>query len=236
MIIPEVILYNTLNGILAVIREDYSQAANKTKTILHSLLDRDDNDDQLSIESYNYLKQGVHIFTQTPASQRQIKAFIGYNPAVAGLPSLHILLPSESDMPSGISHEYDTYEQAENGSFGITNYDDATDTLTKSITYNNTATYNVMITSDNSSEVVLIYHVLKACFSMFEGELGVRGLMNIRIGGGDISMQSDLVPANIFHRNMSISFEYANEIKKPYSKQAINKLRVLVDKYLQNPV
>ena len=69
-------------------------------------------------------------------------------------------------------------------------------------------TYNLLISSENSLEVLMIYNFLKASFLSLHEHLELYGFQNLKMGGNDIQMQQDLVPTNIYHRSLTISFDY----------------------------
>jgi hypothetical protein len=82
-----------------------------------------------------------------------------------------------------------------------------------------------MITSDNSSEVMIVYYWLKAMFLLFHEELELLGLRNLNHSGQDINLQQDLAPPNIFHRNLSLAFDYESSVKMKIDMQLINSIK-----------
>jgi hypothetical protein len=221
MIIPEVTIYNLLKAILAAVRIDH--LANGNASLLSRLLDVDDNNVKIQIETYEYLKQGINVFTADVDKSRRLTLNIGYNLEVGRAPAIHILMPNESDADvSGMTHESDEWDEDEQ----ITSFDSITHVKTTSLSNGSMASYALMITSDNSTEVVLIYQVLKALVTLYRDEFSVLGFNNLKMTGSDIVMQSELVPPNIFHRNLSLSFSYQSNLTKKYSKIPITNFKV----------
>ena len=205
MLIPENIIYNNVKSLLALVKEDYEENDDKTKTILHAFLDTDDNDESLDLHRFNYLKQGVGLFVDAArgTSSRSIHVTMGYNTQRQGLPTIHILLPNESKYEIGIGMGE--------------GYQDSIDDLeegTRRAVYTNVqkATYNLMLTSDNSSEVVLMYHTLKnLLFSAFPA-FALRGIRDLEFGGQDVQFNNELMPDTVFHRNLTMTFFYESHV------------------------
>lgn len=215
MLIPENIIYHNLVNTIALLKEDWETNGDKTKTILYDLFYKDDNGIVMSYNRFDYLKQAEHIFvsSQQVTSSRKLMVTMGYNVQRAALPTVHILLPNENKHDVGIG-------------MGQGYQDDVIVDDKIKTTYTNVskATYNLMITSDNSSEVVLIYHALKnimfASFAAYE----LRGLRDIEFGGQDLQFTNDLVPPEVFHRNLTITFFYESHVRSLNSEDLVKKI------------
>lgn len=68
--------------------------------------------------------------------------------------------------------------------------------------------YQIMITSDNSSEVNIIYHIYKSLLIALVPHLSLKGLLNPKLSGNDIVFQDDQMPMGIFHKVLNLSFDY----------------------------
>lgn len=211
MLIPEIKIYDTLRAAITYIADDYKSQSNKSKTILDSLFNKDDFGNKLKIEGYDYLTQAVTVFNQDTGNIRRLQVFMGYNMDRAMFPTIHILMPSESKGNMDGIGEDEGYMDAE--------VDNEENTVYETYTRSYGVTYNLMITSDNSSEVVMIYHFLKAVITSLKDHFELSGLRNISTGGQDILMQQDLVPQNIFHRNLSMSFNYETSAGNIFGKK-----------------
>lgn len=218
MLIPENIIYYNIRSLLKLIQEDWEEnKADTTKTILYDLFNKDDNGLEMKINRFDYLKQAEHIFIQSTKaeSSRGLKVTMGYNLQRAGLPTIHILLPNESKYEVGLG-------MGEGYQDGVVDPD--TGTYKTKFTNVQKATYNLMITSDNSSELVLMYHGLKnlmfATFAAFE----LRGLRDIEFGGQDVQLDSELMPDTVFHRNLTVSFFYESSVSGLTTEKIIKKL------------
>ena len=140
------------------------------------------------MNAYNYFRQAVKIFSN-PAN---LEVHLGYNPQVTTALAVHIILPGEqaSNAPLGEGQEWN----ADADQFMYTQWMDAQ--------------YQILITSDNSSEAMIAYNVLKAMLLMYAPNLDLVGLRIPRVSGGDIILQQDIIPPTIFHKALTLAFKY----------------------------
>ena len=217
MIVPEIIIYHNINSVLELIKKDYLDATDKTKTIISRLFTTDDYGMTLRYNRFDYKEQAIKLFVtnQGVNSSRRIEVSMGYNLQRAGLPSIHLTLPDEQadSVGLGMGEGYQDSKINETDGTVISNY---------TAVYR--CNYNCIITSDNSSEAVLIYHTLKnllfGVFPAFE----LRGLRDIKFSGQDLNFQNDMIPAEIFHRNLSISFFYESTVDSIQMYDMVNKI------------
>lgn len=206
MLVPEVILYNTINTFLNIVHLDYIQASNKLDSIIGQMFDFDDNDRRIIMQDFDYYKQASSILSRNEENTRKLHFNIGYNMQRMSMPTVHILMPNEN------RGRIDTIGHSEKREI-------IGDFMQIEKTRSNSSTYYLMITSDNSSEVMIVYYWLKSMFLLFHEELELLGLRNLNHSGQDLNLQQDLAPNNIFHRNLSLSFdfEFSTKIKIPIS-------------------
>lgn len=196
-LLPELVIHNTLVAIIKLLREDLANNVNEKKTILYRILGQDEQGDALQINIYNYFKQAKKIIE----TKQNLSVNFGYNQEVANMISLHIILPSETGKigiggDEGYVYETDGDKQQE---YLVQTYD---------------TTYQIMITSNNSAEVNVVYNILKSMFLMLLDHLEVMGLRLPSLSGNDIVLQDDLTPVPIFHRVLNLSFTYEHVVPK----------------------
>lgn len=213
MLIPEIILYNTLKAFKQVVANDYNNATDKSQTILNDLFGVDNNNIPLQYENFNYLEQAIAVLARTDEHVRKFQVSIGYNLQRAFLPTVHILLPQESP------GRYDSIGFGEGEiapQFNLTSLPQSEiDTRIKS----STATFDLMITSDNTSEVLLLYYFIKAMLLYVGDTFELLGLHNFKTTGMDIQLDDRTAPTNIFHRTLRTEFDYQSEVKIRNIKQ-----------------
>jgi len=185
ILMPELVIYNALTSIINLLRKNLSDnAGHDDLTILYGLLGKDVDGNPLKINSFNYFAQAKKILSRPDS----LSVNFGYNLAVAKIISLHILLPSEA------------YESSSIGQ--LAGGDDE-----EMMQFYN-CNYQVMITSDNSNEVNVVYNILKSMLIMLVPHLELMGLITPKLSGGDVIMQDEFIPATISHKVLNISFRY----------------------------
>lgn len=201
VLLPEFVIHNTLVSIVELLRRDLAEHSDDdTQTILYKILGIDEQGKALQLNLYNVFKQAKKIIQ----TKQNLSVNFGYNQEVANIISLHILLPSETGkMTIGADEGYieeDLYEDEVKS--GEQNY----------FTQSFDATYQIMITSNNSAEVSVVYNILKSMLLMLVPHLELMGLRLPTISGNDIVMQDDLVPVPIFHKVINLSFTYEHNV------------------------
>ncbi len=220
MLIPENIISKTLQAFVDTAIASYTAdvSVGKVQNIIYDLFNADDNGDLMAIQNFNYYAQAVGIICRKNTDNRMLEIYQGYNLERKGLPTIHILLPHEG------KGRQDSLGDSVGDPVVIVENDMVTLTKSKSFA----ATYQLMISSNNASEVLLIYYFLRGMLIMFDEHLELKGLRNIQFAGSDISFQPEL-PPGIFHRNLSISCDYLIEIKTRFPANIITGLTITAD-------
>lgn len=182
IIMPEIIIYKTLEAIVNYIRKDIQNGDNN---ILYKLLGKDSDGNDVRMNRYNYYQQAKNIFM----NEHNMSINFGYNFEVAKIVALHIILPSEQAGNSAIGQDEGYMEG---------------DVFTQDFSSN----YQVMITSNNSSECMLAYHILKAMLISLIPHLELSGLRLNKFSGNDIMFRDELMPNGLFHKVLNLSFNY----------------------------
>jgi len=199
ILIPEIVISQTLESITKYIRNDLTNVVpvdgeyDYSKTFLYRLLGLDDDGNPIKLNRYNYFVQAQKVFS----NPQNLSVNIGYNFEVAKIISFHIILPSEqpSAVPIGEDEGY------------LTETDDDGNIQLK-FCQMFSSNYQIMITSDNMSEVNLVYHIYKSLLIALVPHLSLKGLMNPKFSGNDIVFQDDHMPMGIFHKVLNLSFDY----------------------------
>lgn len=212
VLMPEVVLYHTLNSILEIIRSDFNNHQVED-TILYHYFAKNECGNNVEWETFNYFQQAKELFVD----KNRIQVNLGYNMSVSDVACIHILLPSESGMPLGIGGDENYIGYQEN------KYQE---TFQAIFTEMFDATYNLIITSENTMEVILIYNMLKASLISLYTHIELSGLRLPKISGQDIQIQSDLVPPHIFHRSLSLNFKYEVHVPDILRKRMIKDFQV----------
>lgn len=202
ILLPEFVIHKTLVSIVELLRADLAQnAADDTKSLLYKILGLDEQGNALQLNLYNVFKQAKKIIQ----TKNNLSVNFGYNQEVAQMISLHILLPSEQGkMAIGADEGYlvDNITDAQGKRTHVQNY----------YTQMYDTTYQIMITSNNSAEVNVVYNILKSMLLMLVPQLELMGLRLPTLSGNDVVMRDDLVPVPIFHKVINLSFTYEHNV------------------------
>lgn len=209
ILLPEFVIQKTLVSIVRLLRDDLEKnKEDETQTILYKILGVDETGAALQINLYNVFKQAKKIIQ----TKNNLSVNFGYNQEVAQIISLHILLPSEQGkMTIGADEGYlvDNVVDAQGKRKGVQNY----------YTQMYETTYQIMITSNNSAEVNVVYNILKSMLLMLVPHLELMGLRLPTLSGNDVVMQDDLVPVPLFHKVINLSFTYEHNVPQLIQEQ-----------------
>lgn len=203
ILLPDVIIYNTLESIVKMLRDDLRYNRDDG-TILYRLLGEDEEGKPLKMNLYNFFKQAKKIILTT----ENLNVNFGYNPETAKQLSLHIILPSEQGKSSIGGDEGYLDEEKFNPTTG------EKESVQEHFTSLFDCTYQIMITGGNQAEVNLVYNILKSILLMLYEHLELMGLRIPTLSGNDIVMQDDLVPVPLFHKVINLSFTYELTVPK----------------------
>ncbi len=214
IVIPEIIVEQCLTSLIDFVKKDYKSKKNFKQSYLYKIFG-----DQNVSYKFDFFKEAVNIIIGNASQKRKgLDVYIGYNLERAANPSIHITIPSDRlSQSNGIGFD----EGLQDSEF---EEDDKWED--KSLERDFECTYNLIITSDNMNEVILIYHLLRALIIGGYEHLEHSGLQNLKFSGQDLQFQSDLVPANIFHKNLSIEFKYDVVVFNINNELRIQKFKV----------
>lgn len=202
ILLPEIVIFNTLEAIVKLLRKDLIEnTANEEKTILYKLLGVDEEGRVIKMNLYNYFQQAKKMFSK----KENLSVNFGYNQKVAQHISMHILLPSEQGKSTiGTDEGYVSDEVLDSNGKKVGGQ--------QYFTQMYESTYQIMITSNNSAEVNVVYNVLKSMLLMLTPHLELMGIRIPSLSGNDILMQDDLTPVPLFHKVINLSFTYEHNV------------------------
>lgn len=212
-LMPEVVIYNALDTIVKVLRKDLEDHPSPTEndSLLYRIMGLDEDSNPLKLNIYNFFKQARKIIS----IKDNLRIHYGYSLDTTTGVDICILLPSEEATTTiGEDEGYleDTVEVA-----GETYSQQYYTQMFKS-------DYQLMITSNNSLEVLTVYNVLKSMLLMMVPHLELCGLRNPHFSGRDIVMQDDLSPVPLFHKVLNISFNYEHNVPREVFEEVLKSL------------
>jgi hypothetical protein len=220
VVIPEFILFNIINRCLNYLRTDYANQTDKNLSFLNMVLNGN------SIERYDLATQAKKVFIDNDeTNDRFLEVHMMFNMQREGLPTIHLTLPSE---------------QTQTGGNGIGSDEGYKDPVCIDTTYNDDetikengwaapvytrrfqSTYNIVITSDNSNEVILIYHTLRALLISLIPSISLEGLENVAFGGQDVQLYQGMANKNMYIRAISVTLQYDTSAPNIFHKNFVN--------------
>lgn len=199
---PEIIVFNTVSSVVNYIRKDIElNAATKENSLLFKILGNG------KLGRNELYKEAVELFRRPVGEgNRGIETRLFFDASRAGLPTVHITLPTDNKAPqgNGIGLDKGFAEPAFREVAGVMYYSEP-------ITRTYSSECNIIVTSGNSMETVIIYKVLKSILTSVVSHFSIEGLELAEVTrGGDIILNDEHIPVN-FARAITISFIYDDE-------------------------
>lgn len=194
-VLPELVFLEMINALFDTIMIDYKDADYKETTMIY------DYWRNMTMDKTLYFEEVKSIFLN---EINKVRAYIGFNIQRKDLPTVHILISGENKgQAQSISMGYQ-----EDGAMFL--QDDNAFTLRKDCyKANYEATYNLLITAQNQTAVVIIYHTLRALLIASTHEFEAKGISFLGgISGNEFSLDTNLVPPHVFTRTLNVNFMY----------------------------
>jgi hypothetical protein len=195
-IVPEIAIFDSIKKILAFIRNDFKSKPNEQDTLLYKMVQ--DN----TLQRYNLFNEAKTVFLEAKNHNepRFLDVNMGYNfdRINKNNPTIHILMQGDSPRDNSMG-------------YGLGNnpidYNDQEGTYQEYYERHFDQRLNLMVSSDNVNEKILIFYILRSMLISLIPYLNGIGLHNVSFSGADIVLNSG--PAgNITMRNLSMSFDY----------------------------
>lgn len=203
ILVPEIAIEKILSNSISFIRSDYQNSVDELKdeklSYLYHLTST------IHIERLDVFKEAKKLFLiSDDRDAKRIQINLGWPRTISEAVNITITHAGEQYAQNalGVDQGPDIYEEY----VGETEESNA---------WRNTygrrysATYQLIITGDNTNETLIVYNILKSLLISFEGtsHLSAIGFQNVRILGQDMVIKSDIVK-NKYAKNLSFSFEY----------------------------
>lgn len=209
IIIPDIILLNTLEAILKLIRVDYESYIDKTKSYLYRILENN-----TILQRYNFYEQAKTVFIGEDDSSRKLDVFMFFNKERSSIPTIHLMLDNEITGENALSISQ---------GFQETIFNDVDSTYREVYSRRFDTEHQILITSNNANEVLLIYHYLRAFLIPIFDHLNASGLENCKLNGRDLNLDQNILP-NVYSRTIGISYSYDVNVQKLFDDVQISSL------------
>lgn len=207
MLVPEMALYNILSTAVKFIRSDYEKqitdTGNEENSYLFYLCSL------INLQRVNVFNEAKEIFLiNDPDNPKRININLGWPQTIKEATNVTIIHPGEqyaSVNALGVDESPEIFEEyvfAE-GETGETN------AWRNSYGRRYNTTYRIIITGDNTNEIMIAYNIFKSILISFDGtgHLNYMGFQNVKISGQDMEIKSELTKLK-WAKALNIQFEY----------------------------
>lgn len=149
--------------------------------------------------SYQYFENAVALFLKREDNPRKVECNVFFNKDRQGLPTIHIAM-NQDYLGDGNGLGFDPGADFDS----MMTCNETEETYTRMYS----ARYNIIFTSDNTFEVLIMYNVIKAFFQGNYHLLEFNGLRNPKFSGNDIILTDYLISPNIYSRAFMIDCLY----------------------------
>lgn len=210
--IPEIKIVEIIEVALKTVEYDFNNEVDEQKTLLYRIFGENQHG------KFNFFNEAKDLFLRGNEHPRKIETRMMFDAQRAHLPTIHISMPADSPGADGIGVDQGYQE-------------DIVDQVKQEIipVYNRMfdATYHAIITSDNSLEVLLVYHLLRSMMIGIFDQIEFQGIRNPKLSGQDLNIQGDLVPPHIFARGLGLNCSYEITVPSINKEQFVKSFNVV---------
>lgn len=192
--LPEIRLKRIIDSLLNYLKEDLKiniDHNTENESYLYLLFHESKEDTTFSV---NY-KEAKQIFLRVEADPRYLKVSPIFDRRRAQVPTIHIVVPQDGEEYRQIGDAVGEFYDIDN--FIIEKRGRAFQTQ-----------FNLITTSDNITEVLLINYVLRALLIGAVPQLEYFGFINSHISTQDLNINPDLFPANAYIKGILLTAAY----------------------------
>lgn len=154
---------------------------------------------ELTFDNAKWFYQIKNMLADTFGDEkRPIEILIGYSAERNKFPVICIMLPNEENSPKQVGTTTGTHNFFFNNETADMHQ------------HTSQCTYNLLITSDNENEVLMLYHFFKTLMIAGIEQFHFQGLQNVYVTGRDVTLDFELIPMLSYHRSVSMTFHYEN--------------------------
>lgn len=218
--IPILKVKKFIDLLIEFVRTDYENATDKTKTFLYRTLS--DNVD----EGWDFYTNGVEIFSRDATDSRRLETRLMFDRSRANIPTIHVREPAKNKGSyDGIGFlDDDIYI---NESTGLDqNNQPIPPTISSTTRKTFQSQFDIMITSGNSLECVLIQEVLESLMLASFDSLTIPFFELIDFTSKELMMMDDAERNMLFAKSITLNIQYQkDQIPKLYTEENITKIK-----------
>jgi len=210
---PDMLLKSFLDSILGKIKNDYTEAVDKSTTFLYKMYNG------LTEGNYVFLDEAIKIFNRTVDDPRTIDTRLLFDRERSNLPTVHVTIPAETPHGDGIGMDEGYVANTADGA------DPQTATsMTEYYTRGYNTKFELVITGSNTFEVTLIFYTIKAALINNIESLELNGFRNPKIYEVTGVMLNDGIQPVAYKRTLALDSYYELIIPKFDSVSIVNSI------------
>ncbi len=222
--IPDIQLHNIMKSCLSALRSDFkANSSNESETILYYLLNSNEVEDT---GKFNWYSQAVEIFINRDKDHPKfLDTRLFFDRERAAIPTIHIMLSGESKGHDGMGFDLGYKPEQVIG-------DSQRSVFNRQFDIN----ANIIVTSDNTFETVIIYTVMKAMMISIVNHIMMKGFINPVISGRDITLSQEIAPNGIFARTINFSAGYEQSVPEVVLNKIVSSVWMEMSSVNNNPI
>lgn len=219
VLIPDIIIANTCNKVLSIIRQNHLDAIDngqEDRSLLYLLFSGN------ALGKYDLYENAKQLLITTPESPLHLEVRVGYDhtPATQGA-SIYIAMSSESDKNNSLQIGEGDQDEL------VFENDEGQNEYIKQYRRRYLTTSQVFFITQNRNEVMVLYHLFKSILTACINHLALEGISNLKIGGQDIRLTS-AVPERIFMKAITLTYEYDQVVPEVFIQDIFKKIRAIM--------
>ena len=206
--------------LIEFVKTDYEDKTDKTKSFLYRVLSDNTSD------GWDFYQNGIEIFVRGEDDKRKLETRLMFDRSRAGLPTIHVREPAKNKGSyDGIGLLDDRI--VVNESTGLDNQNQPLpSTISSTARKTFSSQFDIMITSGNSLECVLIQEVLESAILASLDTLTIPFFELVDFTSKELMMSDETERNQLFIKSITLNIQYQKDgIPKLYTEENIKKIQ-----------
>lgn len=206
--------------LIEFVKTDYEEKTDKTKSFLYRVLSDNTSD------GWDFYQNGIEIFVRGENDKRKLETRLMFDRSRAGLPTIHVREPAKNKGSyDGIGFFDD--QIVVNESTGLDNQNQPLpSTISSTARKTFSSQFDIMITSGNSLECVLIQEVLESAMVASLDTLTIPFFELVDFTSKELMMSDETERNQLFIKSITLNIQYQKDgIPKLYTEDNIKKIQ-----------
>lgn len=216
LFLPEIRLKKIVDSLLSYLRKDLKECISQNKencSYLYLLFHDDYNDNNISV-NYNEAK---NIFLRKEDDPRYLKVFPAFDRRRANLPTIHLVIPQDSENLLQLGDSTGEIYQ---------------ETFNEKLERSFITQFNLITSSDNINEVLLINYILRSLLIGSIEQLQIFGFINPQFTVQDLNVNQELMPVNAYMKGIIMTATYPETFPQIGKHNEISELKIKVNEII----